>query len=81
MWFKLLGLHLQHFSFIDLLDFLAIIMDANDKPNSLLGTQEKFQVFATNATILKKFWEAKCDAMFNIIPIDLVRVIILAKMI
>ena len=59
--------------------FLAMVTHANDKFSNIVNFDTKFWITVVVAIIIKCVWEARCDVVFNQIPIDLPRIINLAK--
>ena len=71
LWFRLMGLHLQQFNFFDPLEFLAIVTFVTNKLGPITNLETQNRVIAAAAIILKRTWEARCDFIFNDIPIDI----------
>ena len=78
MWFKLQGLHLYHFFFTNPLNFLASVLQVNNKLSSLSSSQDACCIFAIVTTILKRAWEARYNVVFNMF-VDLDKILMLVK--
>ena len=55
------------------MDYLAIVTFSDNKMGMVLGPKHHLKVTVTAAIILKRMWEAHYDAMFNQIPMDMMR--------
>ena len=79
LWFNLLGLHLQHFSFATPLDFLATVTFNSNLLGNVSNIETKYKIIVVAAIILKRTWEARCDVIFNNIMVDVNHIVTLAE--
>ena len=79
MWFELFCLHLQQISFSNPLEFLAFVLQANNKLAVPLVNHDAFHITTIVAIILKQVWKARCDAVFNNILVGVARILMLAE--
>ena len=56
-----------------------MVTHANDKFSNIEDSDTKFRITIATIIIIKHVWEARCDAIFNQILINLLRIINLAE--
>ena len=59
------------------MDFLATIVHANNKLE--FNPKTKFKISMAIVVILKRVWVARCDAIFDHVPIDIFRIVLLVE--
>ena len=53
---------------------MAVITFATDNLGGAFNVDNQYKVMVTIAIILKRTWEAWCDAIFNNIPVNIARI-------
>ena len=56
-----------------------MVTHVNDKFSNIVYSDTKFRITVAVAIIIKRVWEVRCNVVFNQIPINLLRIINLAK--